>query len=171
MTEATADIATLTDQLLAQALHMPTFAASTLDKSVQFDAQLFAAASDLALAIEGMRRYVVEMTDPAASADERWQAGLNFEFSRDQFTRFTKELENRAWSYMWANGTLPSQRSEQQPVRRLPGDAVTEQQRRARVVKGWAFRNPTGEVAAAVEAYLDGGPVPAGYEKLDASVR
>jgi len=55
--------------------------------------------------------------------------------------------------------------------RRRPGDAPDERTRRARVVKGWAFRDLTEEENAAIRAYLDGGPVPAGYEHLDEVVR
>lgn len=56
-------------------------------------------------------------------------------------------------------------------ARRRAGDARTEEQRRARVVKGWAFRGLPAEEVAAIRAYLDGGPVPVGYEKLDEVVR
>lgn len=46
------------------------------------------------------------------------------------------------------------------------GDAKTERQRRNRVVKGWAFRTLTTEQQAEIRAYLEGGPVPKGYEVL-----
>ncbi len=46
------------------------------------------------------------------------------------------------------------------------GDARTEEQRRARVVKGWAFMTLTPEEERAIRAYLEGGPVPPGYETL-----
>lgn len=52
----------------------------------------------------------------------------------------------------------------------MSGEATTEGQRRARVVKGWAFRAMTPEQVAAILSYLDGGPVPAGYEALDRMV-
>jgi len=51
------------------------------------------------------------------------------------------------------------------------GDAKTEAQRRARVVHGWVFMNLTTEQKAEIEAYLEGGPVPAGYERVDAVVK
>jgi hypothetical protein len=51
------------------------------------------------------------------------------------------------------------------------GDAKTEEQRRRRVVRGWAFRDLPPEEIAAIRAYLDGGPVPPGYEQLDKVVR
>lgn len=46
----------------------------------------------------------------------------------------------------------------------------TEEERRALVVKGWAFRALSPEREAEIRAYLDGGPVPEGYETLDATV-
>lgn len=55
--------------------------------------------------------------------------------------------------------------------RRRAGDAHTEEQRRARVVHGWAFRNLTPEQIVAIQSYLDGGPVPSGYEEADRHVR
>lgn len=55
--------------------------------------------------------------------------------------------------------------------RRRAGDARTEKQRRARVVHGWAFRDWTPEQETAIRAYLEGGPVPAGYERLHETVR
>jgi hypothetical protein len=51
------------------------------------------------------------------------------------------------------------------------GDAKTEEQRRARVVKGWAFRDLSPDQVEAIREYLAGGPVPAGYEKLDEVTR
>lgn len=54
---------------------------------------------------------------------------------------------------------------------RRAGDAPDERTRRARVVKGWAFRDLTSEEEAAIRVYLDGGPVPPGYEELDRVVR
>jgi hypothetical protein len=54
--------------------------------------------------------------------------------------------------------------------KRRAGDARTEEQRRARVVKGWAFRNLPEHEAEAIRSYLDGGPVPAGYEELDQEI-
>jgi hypothetical protein len=53
----------------------------------------------------------------------------------------------------------------------MKGDARSEEQRRARVVHGWAFRDLTDEEVAAIRAYLAGGPVPPGYEELDKKVR
>lgn len=51
------------------------------------------------------------------------------------------------------------------------GDAKTERVRRARVVKGWAFRDlPESEVNG-IKSYLEGGPVPTGYEKADQEIR
>lgn len=55
--------------------------------------------------------------------------------------------------------------------KRRAGDAKTEEQRRARVVKGWAFQKLTDEEIAAIRAYLDGGPVPPGYERAHGAVR
>ncbi len=49
----------------------------------------------------------------------------------------------------------------------MTGEAKTETQRRTRVVKGWAFRDLSEVECAAIKAYLSGGPVPVGYEKLD----
>lgn len=57
------------------------------------------------------------------------------------------------------------------PGPRRAGDARTEEQRRARVVKGWAFMNLTDEESAAIVDYLDGGPVPSGYERQHRVVR
>lgn len=51
------------------------------------------------------------------------------------------------------------------------GDARTEEQRRARVVRGWAFRLLSAEQEAAIHAYLDGGPVPSGYASAHEGVR
>lgn len=53
----------------------------------------------------------------------------------------------------------------------MVGEAKIETQRRARVVKGWAFRNLTREEVEAIKAYLEGGPVPKGYEELDRIIR
>ena len=53
----------------------------------------------------------------------------------------------------------------------MVGEAKTEEQGRARVVHGWAFRNLTLEEKEAIRAYLDGGPVPKGYEELDRMVK
>lgn len=53
----------------------------------------------------------------------------------------------------------------------MAGEARTEEQRRARVVKGWAFQDLTEAEATEIRAYLDGGPVPAGYEELDRIVK
>jgi hypothetical protein len=55
--------------------------------------------------------------------------------------------------------------------RRRAGDAPNEETRRARVVKGWAFMDLSEEEVEAIKAYLDGGPVPRGYEELDKVVR
>lgn len=41
--------------------------------------------------------------------------------------------------------------------------------RRRRVIKGWAFMDLSEKENDEMRKYLDGGPVPAGYEKLDAS--
>lgn len=54
---------------------------------------------------------------------------------------------------------------------RKAGDARTEEQRRARVVKGWVYNTSTDAEIAEIRAYLKGGPVPKGYEVLDAKVR
>ena len=51
------------------------------------------------------------------------------------------------------------------------GDARTEEQRRARVMHGWSFRMLPKEEEAAIIAYLEGGPVPEGYEVADREVR
>lgn len=56
-------------------------------------------------------------------------------------------------------------------MKRQAGDALTEEQRRARVVKGWAFMDLTPEETQEILDYLDGGPVPAGYEALHESTR
>jgi hypothetical protein len=50
----------------------------------------------------------------------------------------------------------------------VAGEAKSEAQRRARVVKGWAFRQLTAEQKDSIRAYLDGGPCPAEYARLDA---
>lgn len=55
--------------------------------------------------------------------------------------------------------------------KRRAGDAITEEQRRARVVKGWAFRDLPDAEKEAIRAYLDGGPVPAGYEEAHDETR
>lgn len=57
------------------------------------------------------------------------------------------------------------------PDPRRAGDARTEGQRRARVVKGWAFRNLSDERKQEIVAYLDGGPVPSDYGNAHTSVR
>lgn len=46
-----------------------------------------------------------------------------------------------------------------------------EKERRARVVKGWVFRDISDEEVKAIRKYLKGGPVPPGYEELDRTVR
>lgn len=55
--------------------------------------------------------------------------------------------------------------------RRRAGDAPDEATRRARVVKGWAFKELTEETCEAIRAYLAGGPVPPGYEGMDRRTR
>jgi hypothetical protein len=37
---------------------------------------------------------------------------------------------------------------------------------RRRTVKGWAFKDLPEEEETAIKAFLDGGPVPEGYERL-----
>jgi hypothetical protein len=51
------------------------------------------------------------------------------------------------------------------------GDARTEEQRRARVMHGWAFRQLPDDEEAAIRSYLEGGPVPVGYEEAHREVR
>ena len=51
------------------------------------------------------------------------------------------------------------------------GDARSEADRRARVVRGWAFRGLTGHCEAEIRRYLAGGPTPVGYERLHGSTR
>lgn len=60
---------------------------------------------------------------------------------------------------------------EERMAKRRAGDARTEEQRRARVVHGWAFRKLSDDEKAAIRAYLEGGPVPAGYEEADKVIR
>jgi hypothetical protein len=43
---------------------------------------------------------------------------------------------------------------------------VTDTTLRRRVVHGWAFKDLTNEQEAEIRAYLDGGPVPEGYEAV-----
>lgn len=56
---------------------------------------------------------------------------------------------------------------QERAQRKPPGAARDERTRRARVVKGWAFKDLSEDENAAIVAYLDGGPVPSGYEHLD----
>jgi hypothetical protein len=51
------------------------------------------------------------------------------------------------------------------------GDASTEEQRRRRVVKGWAFRDLSPEEIAEIKDYINGGPTPQKYAKLHTTVR
>ncbi len=53
------------------------------------------------------------------------------------------------------------------------GDLMDEAERarRRRVMHGWAFKDLPKEEEEAVRAYLDGGPVPEGYEALDQAVK
>lgn len=60
---------------------------------------------------------------------------------------------------------------EEMVEKRRAGDARTEEQRRARVVKGWAFMDLPEEKKAAIRAYLEGGPVPEGYEEAHEEIR
>jgi hypothetical protein len=46
-----------------------------------------------------------------------------------------------------------------------------ELKRRKRVVQGWAFRETDAKVIRSIQAYLDGGPAPIGYEQIDRAVR
>lgn len=55
--------------------------------------------------------------------------------------------------------------------KRRAGDAKTEEQRRARVVKGWVFLDLTDDEVKVIRKYLKGGPVPPGYEELDRTTR
>lgn len=47
---------------------------------------------------------------------------------------------------------------------------VSDDTLRRRVVHGWAFRKLTPEQEAEILAYLDGGPVPKGYEKVHKTI-
>lgn len=68
----------------------------------------------------------------------------------------------------FARGTR-TKKSERPPSK--VGAAKTEAQRRARVVHGWVFRDLPEHEQEAIRQYLEGGPVPAGYEELDEVVR
>jgi len=53
----------------------------------------------------------------------------------------------------------------------MAGEAKTEEQRRARVVHGWAFANHSPELCEAILVYLDGGPCPPEYAAVDKVVK
>lgn len=71
----------------------------------------------------------------------------------------------------YARGTRT--KKSEHPIRTSikAGEAKTEAQRRARVVHGWVFRYLPEHEQEAIRQYLEGGPVPAGYEELDEVVR
>ena len=58
------------------------------------------------------------------------------------------------------------------PARRIADSrAGTERERRARVVYGWTLKDLSERRVAAIQEYLEGGPVPFGYEQRHLAVR